>query len=87
MSEQPQDKVLWCQKDQCAVGRLWMENRSRYPMDQLDKYLGQYVAWIPDGSGIHDSDRDPVALEERIRASGDDPLMYPIEFITDETYF
>jgi hypothetical protein len=86
MSEQTQDGVPWWRRYTCEVGRLWLENRSKFPMETLGNYNGQYVAWIPDGSGIHDSDPDRTALEERIRAAGDEPAVYHIEFISDETY-
>jgi hypothetical protein len=52
---------------------MFLQNRSRFPVEELRKYNGQYVAWIPDGSGIHDSDTDPIALQDRIKASGDEP--------------
>ena len=86
MSEQTQDGVPWWRNDPCFGGRKFLENRSRFPMETLEKYNGQYVAWIPDGSGIHDSDPDRTALEERIRAAGDEPAIYHIEYISDETY-
>ena len=86
MSEQPQEGVPWWRKDPWYGGHLFSENRNKFPLEELAKYNGKYVAWIPDGSGIHDSDTDPVALRARIRASGDEPAMYHIEYISDETY-
>ena len=29
-----------------------MENRSRFPAEELEKYAGRYVAWSPDGTRI-----------------------------------
>jgi hypothetical protein len=86
MSEQPQDGVPWWRNDPCFGGRMFLENRSKFPMEELRQYNRQYVAWIPDGSGIHDSDTDPIALRDRIRESGDEPAMFHIEYISDETY-
>ena len=86
MSLQSQDGVPWWQNDPSHGGRMFLENRGKFPMAELRKYNRQYVAWIPDGSGIRDSDTDPIALHERIKASGDEPAMYHIEYITDETY-
>jgi hypothetical protein len=70
------------------MGRhLFAENRRKFPGEELlTKYNRKYVAWYPDGSGIHDSDPDPIVLRERIEASGDDPAWYLIEYITDEMY-
>jgi hypothetical protein len=86
MSEQTQDGVPWWRKDPCYGGEMFLKNRSTFPVEELAKYNGKYVAWIPDGSGIHDSDTDRAALRARIRAAGDEPAMYRIEYITDETY-
>ena len=49
------------------------ENRNKFPPEELDKYLGLYVAWIPDGTGILDSDPDEMALHERIMTMGEMP--------------
>jgi hypothetical protein len=87
MSEQTQDGVPWWRKDPWYCGEMFLKNRSTFPMETLAKYVGQYVAWIPDGSGIYDSDIDQDALEDRIKALGDHPMMYHIEYISDETYF
>jgi hypothetical protein len=65
---------------------MFLENRSKFPMEELRKYNRQYVAWVPDGSGIYDADPDPIALRERIRAADDEPAIYHIEYITDEAY-
>ena len=65
--------------------RVLLVHRNRRPDDaQLGKYNGQYVAWFPDGSGIYDSDPDPMALRERIKAAGDEVATYLIELISDE---
>jgi hypothetical protein len=65
---------------------LFAENRRKFPPEELLKYFGKYVAWSPDGSSIFDSDCDHDALWERIKASRDEPGLYCIEYITDETY-
>jgi hypothetical protein len=86
MSEKPQEGVPWWRHDPWYGGHMFYENRCKFPPAELLKYNRKYVAWIPDGSGIYDADTDPIALEERIKASGDEPAMFPIEYITDETY-
>jgi hypothetical protein len=86
MSEQTQDGAPWWRHDRCFGGRMSLENRSKYPVEELRKYNRQYVAWIPDGSGVHDSDPDRIALVEQIRAAGDEPAIYHSEYIPDETY-
>jgi hypothetical protein len=84
MSEQSQNGVPWWRNDPWYGGHMFYENRCKFPSEELLKYLGKYVAWFPDGSGIFDSDIDPIALHERIKATGDEPAMYSVEYITDE---
>jgi hypothetical protein len=86
MSEQKQDGEAWWRTDPWYGGHMFYENRNKFPLEELAKYNRKYVAWFGDGSGIHDSDTDWLRLRERIRASGDDPNMYHIEYISDETY-
>jgi hypothetical protein len=84
MSEQSQDGVPWWRTDPWNGRHMYYENRCKFPVEELLKYNGHYVAWFPDGSGIFDSDLDPMALRERIKAAGDEVAMYLIEYITDE---
>ena len=86
MSEQSQDGVPWWRNDPWNGRHLFYENRSKFPAEELMKYNRQYVAWFPDGSGIFDHDPDPIALQERIRGTGDDVALYLIEYITDEAF-
>ncbi len=86
MSEQSQNGVPWWRNDPWNGRQMFHENRNKFPAEELAKYNRQYVAWFPDGSGIFDADPDPIALQERIKASGDDIAMYLIEYITDEAF-
>jgi hypothetical protein len=86
MNEQSKDGVQWWRTDPWYGAHLFSENRARFPEEELEKYLGKYVAWFPDGSGIIDSDPDPGALRARVEAAGYDPLMYRIEDMTGESY-
>jgi hypothetical protein len=88
MSEQSGDGRPWWRDDPWNGRHLFHENRDKFPADELlQKYNRQYIAWFPDGSGIFDADPDPMALRERIKASGDEVAMYCIEYITDEAFF
>jgi hypothetical protein len=86
MSGQSQDGVPWWRNDPWNGRHLFWENRGKFPAEELRKYNGLHVAWFPDGSGIYDSDPDPNALVDRIKASGDEVAMYLLEYITDEPY-
>ena len=87
MSEPKQDEVPWWRNHPWMGHHVFAENRNKFPAKELLKYNRQYVAWLPDGSGIHDSDPDPKALWDRLEASVDEPGLYCIEYITDETYY
>jgi hypothetical protein len=76
----------WWRSHPWYGGHLLAANREKFPAEEILKYNRRYVAWYPDGSGIFDSDTARIALEERIRAAGDEPAMYPIEYITDESF-
>jgi hypothetical protein len=86
MSSQPQDRNQWWRHHPWQGRHLFRENRNKFPAEELLKYNRMYVAWYPDGSGILDADPDEITLWERIKASGDDPFLYLIEYISDETY-
>jgi hypothetical protein len=53
-----------------ALRRRFYENRDKVPEDHLTPYLGQWVAWWPDGSRIVDADEDFDALWSRLRDGG-----------------
>jgi hypothetical protein len=57
------------------------ENRANFPMDLLVRYIGQYVAWSPDGARIVDADEDGEALWARLQENGIDPSVLPFEHI------
>ncbi len=40
----------------------FVKNRNAFPTEELDRYIGQHVAWNPDGTRILVSDRDPLKL-------------------------
>jgi hypothetical protein len=48
------------------------ENRARFPHEELAKYLGQWVAFSPDGCRIVASAATLEALEDRLQAAGED---------------
>lgn len=53
--------------------RTFIENRRRFPPDQLLPYAGKYIAWSPDGTRIIAYDEDEIRLDAIIRAAGYDP--------------
>ena len=61
----------------------FIRNRSQFPPEELAKYVGQYVAWSPDGTRIVASDEDPLRLDAAIPAAGYDPAEVLISFVGD----
>jgi hypothetical protein len=61
--------------------RKFLANRATFPLDELAKHAGHWVAWSPDGSRILASAADPALLENLLIASGEDPDQCVIEGI------
>jgi hypothetical protein len=61
----------------------YLRNRVTFPLDELAKHRGEWVAWSPDGRRLVATSRDPDALDDLIRAAGEDPENCPIEGIPD----
>ncbi len=59
----------------------YAENRNNFPLAELDKYAGMYVAWSPDGTRIVSSGKDRVALWKALEDAGIDFSQVVGEFI------
>lgn len=54
-----------------------------FPLDELAKHRGEWVAWSPDGTRLAAASATPDALDDLIRAAGEDPEDCPIEGIPE----
>lgn len=61
--------------------RRFLANRAGFPVEKLEQYAGQWVAWSPDGSRVAASAADPALLDAILLAAGEDPAQCVIEGI------
>jgi hypothetical protein len=63
------------------ITRQQIDNRDRFPPEQLVPYIGKYVAWNWEQTSILDSDEDYGRLWDRLVQRGIDPQRTPFEYI------
>lgn len=66
----------------------YLKNRRAFPLEELEKYAGQWVAWSLDGSHIvASSDQSEEALIAMLQTMGKDPSQLVFDYIPglDET--
>jgi hypothetical protein len=61
----------------------YLKNRLAFPLEELAKHRGEWVAWSPDGTRLVAASRNPEDLDALIRAAGEDPEECPLEGIPD----
>ena|SRR5215469_6085877 len=59
--------------DPPLLGPNYEQNRAKFPLDELAKYAGQYVAFSLDGTRILAGADTMEAVEEKLIAAGIDP--------------
>jgi len=67
----------------------YIKNRRAFPLQELEKYAGHWVAWTLDGSHIiAASSQSEEALIALLKSMGKDPLQFVFDYIPglDETY-
>jgi hypothetical protein len=64
--------------------RKFLANRAAFPIADLAKYAGLWVAWSPDGTRIAASAPSPELLDGILEANGEDPALCVVEGIPDD---
>jgi hypothetical protein len=59
--------------NQLEDDRKFLENRAKFPLDDLARRAGRWVAWSPDGARIVAESDDPEALDRLVCDAGEDP--------------
>jgi len=68
-----------------AFGRVaaaWKHNRPNFPLDELEKYRGRFIAWDPDVTKIIAASERAEDIDQAIRDAGYDTALCPVEFIS-----
>ena len=50
--------------------RKFLENRAKFPLDELARRAGRWIAWSPDGARIVAESEAPEALDPLVRDAG-----------------
>jgi hypothetical protein len=69
--------------------RVFIENRSKFPLDELEKYAGRWVAWSGDGTIIvASSSESDEAVYDQVVAAGLNPSEHVFGYVPgpDETF-
>jgi len=67
-----------------ANRQKYLANRPKFPLEELARYAGRWIAWSPDGTRVLANSPDPLELDRLIKAAGEDPLMCVVEGIPEE---
>jgi hypothetical protein len=62
-----------------------VKNRNAFPLEQLEKYEGQHVAWSLDGTRILAGHEDPLQLNAALEAAGYRSDDYVLSFVAFES--
>jgi len=60
---------------------LFQKNRQQFPLEELARYAGKYVAWSTDGTRILGSDEDELRLARALQEAGHDTAEVLIAFV------
>lgn len=59
---------------------LYPINRAKFPLEELIKFAGQYLAWSPDGTQILAHGPDEESVERELESMGIDPSQVVVSY-------
>jgi hypothetical protein len=65
------------------VSPLFLQNRTRFPLEQLRPYFGQHIAWSYDGTAVVASADDELELFRQVVAAGHDPERVVFDYVEE----
>ena len=71
-------------EEYAARMRVFLPNRQAFPLEELMKYEGQWIAWNPEGTAIVASSSESAeVVYELVIAAGYDPSRCVFDYIPD----
>ena len=64
--------------------RVFLPNQQKFPLEELARYIGQWIAWHPEGTSIVASNEDPEVAYQRVVDAGYDHSRCVFDFISGE---
>ena|SRR5437870_4782164 len=80
----PEGRATFDMPTYLEARREFLANRAAFPVEQLAKYAGRWVAWSRDGTRVAASADRPELLDELLRACGEDPAWCVVEGVPDD---
>jgi hypothetical protein len=71
------------ERDDLWVTKEFIENRQKFPLEELAKYAGRHIAWSWEGDRIVDSAEDENQLWDKLVAAGIDPQRVVFSYVDD----
>jgi glucose/arabinose dehydrogenase len=62
--------------------QTFIQNRQRFPLEELQKYAGKYIAWSPDGTQVVASGDEEALVEKAVKEAGYDPSEVVFSYVS-----
>jgi len=66
--------------------KTFLKNSNQFPVEELAKYEGKWIAWSPDGTRIVASTTDHEAILDLIQEAGENPSLCLVDYIPEANH-